>query len=117
MAKAKNNHIAVQVAGPIMLFADRQIVKIILRNLLDNANKYTSGGTISLISNKESNQIFITIRDTGKGMTAKQIEILNNMSASTSTNATGGMGYKIVKDLSAIAGCIITAKGVADAGS
>ncbi len=47
---------------------DRNILSVILRNLLDNANKNTRKGSIKLSAEKAENHLLIAITDTGAGM-------------------------------------------------
>jgi signal transduction histidine kinase len=88
-----------------MLFStDPDRLKIIIRNLLDNANKYTKNGIIkisSILDNKGS--LIITIEDSGKGV-PEHIENLINNSGTTeeispSINANHKMGLMISKEL------------------
>ncbi|HAA23513.1 MAG TPA: hypothetical protein DCP28_33865, partial [Cytophagales bacterium] len=52
---------------------DANLMKIVLRNLLDNALKFTqTGGTITLQATETGDTVMLTIADTGVGMTAEQ---------------------------------------------
>ena len=56
---------------------DTALMSKVLNNLIDNAIKYSSpGSTISISSQEESNQIIISVRDQGIGMTPEECENL-----------------------------------------
>ncbi|MDR3000858.1 MAG: response regulator [Fibromonadaceae bacterium] len=68
---------------PTLLFGDELRIKQILNNLLSNAYKYTSKGSVELSVNVETDnakegyvQLVFRINDTGQGMTEEQIERL-----------------------------------------
>lgn len=52
----------------IKLFTDRDLLSTIFRNLIDNANKNTSGGEIKIAAIEDTTSILISISDTGTGM-------------------------------------------------
>ena len=53
---------------PLIIFADPQVVRIIIQNLLSNAVKYTpKGGQVSLSIKKQESALLI-VRDTGLGI-------------------------------------------------
>jgi signal transduction histidine kinase/DNA-binding response OmpR family regulator len=94
---------------PVMLVGDELRIKQILNNLLSNAYKYTSEGSINLdISSKDGagNNITIIFRvsDTGQGMTPEQVRKLGsdysrfNMEANRKTEGTG-LGMSITRNL------------------
>ena len=68
---------------PIKLIGDTLRIRQIISNLLTNAFKYTESGTVLLslqFEKIENGQImlFIAVHDTGMGMTAEQIEEIEN---------------------------------------
>jgi signal transduction histidine kinase len=88
-----------------MVFStDPDRLKIIIRNLLDNANKYTKNGIIkisSILDKKGS--LVITIEDSGKGVPENIANLINNPGTadklSPSINANHKMGLMISKEL------------------
>ncbi len=68
LARERNNTIEVEVAPDLELRSDRQLLRVMLRNLLDNANKFTRNGTISIHASSGPEGASISIRDTGCGM-------------------------------------------------
>jgi signal transduction histidine kinase len=67
--KRKNIEVRNTVPKPFLAFADPNMVKSVLRNLLTNAVKFTgTRGTISLNSWKHGQQVIISVADTGVGI-------------------------------------------------
>lgn len=72
-------------------FADFNMVNTIIRNLVSNAIKFTEeGGNISIETNDRNNRIYITIRDTGTGMSKETLKNLFNLEKFESTQGTSG---------------------------
>jgi signal transduction histidine kinase len=96
-----SNNVEIGLTG---LF-DTEHLRIIFRNLLWNAIKYTpSNGTIVFSSKVESDKVKITICDTGIGLSKTDYNNLQNGLLINSTrgtnNETGtGLGLSICKDL------------------
>ena len=64
---------------PLAVQADRQLLEILLRNLLNNAIQHTAQGTVTLsaeVNPDDSRFALISVTDTGEGMTAEQLENL-----------------------------------------
>lgn len=86
-------------------FADPDMVRTVIRNLVANALKFTpSGGSVELSSDNNGNRVQITVSDTGVGMTAKQSEIIFSLDRRTSTTGTAGekgsgLGLPLCKEL------------------
>lgn len=73
---AEEKGIAISVNGPndIWITADRNRMRQVLANLLDNAIKYTpNGGSVAIDAHKEQKQTEILIRDTGVGIPPEEI--------------------------------------------
>src|SRR5205823_7340937 len=65
-----NKHIVVsnKVDPDLTLHTDREALRIVLRNLLNNALKFTpDNGTIEFISNIDADSYHITVKDNGIG--------------------------------------------------
>ncbi|MCL1793133.1 MAG: PAS domain S-box protein [Oscillospiraceae bacterium] len=101
----------VDVNLPVFLIGDELRVKQILNNILSNAFKYTSKGTVKLsVSSEpiedaeEMTALIVSVSDTGQGMTKEQVDKLFdeysrfNMEANRSTEGTG-LGMNITRNL------------------
>lgn len=82
----------------LMFNANRQLIKIAIRHLLSNAIDATaSGGSITISSGIKEDRIFLTISDTGKGMTSEELHRI--FEAFYSTKGRTGMGLPLVKQI------------------
>lgn len=71
-------------------FNDAQILTVIIRNLLDNANKHTQAGQITLSAIQEENKLIIRISDTGIGFSKETLGMfLNKNEYDGSKNGNG----------------------------
>lgn len=87
------------------LFTDRQIIMIVLRNLIQNAIKFTPrGGKIEVLYENNEWVSTIRIKDTGLGMTPEKIKTLFSISKNRSSSGTdkekgSGLGLILCKEL------------------
>jgi signal transduction histidine kinase len=97
-ADIRNNTVLNLVPGDFTLLSDPHILKLVIRNLTDNANKYTLSGEIRIEAARTGSATRVTITDTGRSMQQQLIDdILNN--CHESDNDTHGFGYKIILEL------------------
>ena len=60
-------------------YADEETMNVVIRNLLNNACKFTpDGGEITIRSKKDELKLIVCIKDTGVGMTEEQIKQVAN---------------------------------------
>ncbi|WP_462252700.1 tetratricopeptide repeat-containing sensor histidine kinase [Ferruginibacter sp.] len=84
--------------------ADSNIVEIALRNIITNAVKYSHANSEILVSTAaHEQQIYITVKDEGIGMSKEQIEDLLQNDAESTAGTQGekgsGLGLFLVKEL------------------
>lgn len=101
----KNLTLSVHISDGLMCYCDdRQILRMI-RNLVDNAVKYTpEGGVIELNASKDGDNMLISVRDTGIGIPHGEIERIferfYRVDKARSRRLGGtGLGLAIVKDI------------------
>lgn len=100
----KNLEFQCKVDEDTQVFADRNMLSTIIRNILSNAIKFTSnGGKIDISAKISSHQVIIEISDTGIGMSAKTLENLfipgKTMSSPGTNQESGtGMGLLLIHD-------------------
>jgi len=103
-AEKKNITISSQIAHQTWVWADRHMVKTILRNLISNAVKYSfSGGIVDIHHRENGDFIEITISDKGIGMNQDRIERLFSLEGNKSIRGTDdekgtGLGLVICKE-------------------
>lgn len=123
LASNKNVFINSKCDSGIMAFTDIDYLHLILRNLLQNAVKFTpNGGSVHILVTKEVNgEIEITIKDSGVGF---DISFLNNIggvgiesTAGTSGEKGSGLGLLLVYEYVELLGAQIECKSVIDVGT
>lgn len=104
LADAKNLTINFSAPDKIKIFADIDMMKTVLRNLVSNAIKYTNiGGEINITASETSENITISVMDNGVGITPGDLTKLFNITEVISTigtaNETGsGLGLLLCKE-------------------
>ena len=62
----------------LTMIADKEMIRIVFRNLISNAIKFTpEKGLITLSAKRADNFIFLTVKDSGIGMTSEAIQKVN----------------------------------------
>jgi signal transduction histidine kinase len=88
---AVQKNISINCTGPEVIFlqADEEMLKIILRNLVSNAIKFTNpGGKIDISLTLQSNEVTITVSDNGIGIPPETLKNLFNITHKISTSGT-----------------------------
>jgi signal transduction histidine kinase/CheY-like chemotaxis protein len=107
LAAAKGLELGVQAAQPTHVFTDAVLLEQVIRNLLDNAVKYTGQGSIRVLLRQERGRALLTIADTGPGIPHEEHERvfeefyqLRNRERDRSRGI--GLGLAIVKRLASL---------------
>jgi signal transduction histidine kinase/CheY-like chemotaxis protein len=74
IAQAKGLALALDAHAPLTVETDPVLFERILGNLIDNAIKYTAGGSVRIAAHAASDQAVITITDTGPGIPSAEHE-------------------------------------------
>lgn len=91
MADAKQIDLKVDVPDGIDLWADKNTSMTILRNLVNNALKFTkSGGEVKLAAEQQEEMAVITVSDTGVGMSEDKLKTLFQLQGTKSDFGTAG---------------------------
>ncbi len=72
--------VALQVQDtPSMVKADKSLTLFMMNTLLDNARKYTpEGGAVTLSAEETDTYVEVSVKDTGHGMSAEDVNTINN---------------------------------------
>jgi signal transduction histidine kinase len=84
----KNITSSVQVPEELEVFADENMLKTVLRNLISNAIKFTDNGTITIAANNSNEATEIRISDTGVGISEEHLSKLFHIATNISTLGT-----------------------------
>lgn len=106
LIKKKNLKLNLNISSSLILRADSQHLETILFNLLENAVKYTQEkGEIEVSAMEDSEEIIISIRDTGIGISEKDLPYIFDRfyrvdrARSSENGFSSGLGLSIVKKL------------------
>jgi signal transduction histidine kinase len=104
------------------VYADENHLKVILRNLISNAIKFTEAGNIILSTVIENSELIVNVTDSGKGMTPEEIDRLFYLNTHFSNSGTSGekgtgIGLLLCKELVELNGGKLSVKSVPGQGS
>jgi signal transduction histidine kinase len=104
------------------VFADSEAVHQILTNLLENAIKYTSGGTVTVAARADGDKVEFSVKDTGMGIPQEDLprlfERFYRVDKARSKALGGtGLGLSIVKHLVQSQGGVVRVESRVDRGS
>jgi signal transduction histidine kinase len=89
LADAKTLTVNYSAPDGIRIYADVDMIKTVLRNLVSNAIKFTNiGGTINIFAGENSENIIISVADNGIGIAPGDLKKLFNISEVLSTKGT-----------------------------
>ena len=103
-ASEKKIEVEINVEPDIFVFADEDLVDIIIRNLLSNAIKFTRpGGKVKICVKKKNNLIEIAVKDNGIGILKENLSKLFRIDENISTEGTArergtGLGLVLCKE-------------------
>jgi signal transduction histidine kinase len=80
-----------EIPKDTFVYADKDMLDLIIRNLLSNAIKFTAvGGTIRLQVARQADTVVVSVSDTGEGMTSGQASMLLKEAYPASSTGTAG---------------------------
>lgn len=99
----KDIRVVQDIPAEVKVLADEEFVRLVYRNLLSNALKFSNkSGRIELSVITKENQIIFTVTDNGVGMSAEKAGTLfrwhKGISYGTSKETGMGMGLSLVKE-------------------
>jgi len=81
----------------IQLDTDPNFVRVILRNLVSNAIKFTpAGGTITLSGSRENGNVLLRVKDTGPGLS--QADLANIFEWNSIRSDSSGLGLRLARE-------------------
>jgi signal transduction histidine kinase len=88
--------------GEYELYTNKELLKALLRNLIDNANKHTHNGTIHIHCEMDADSTcLIRVSDTGKGMPPEVLKKINDLikkSSAIDFDSGSRLGYQFIID-------------------
>jgi signal transduction histidine kinase len=104
MSVPKNIKLDVNISDNLFVYANRDQVDIVIRNLLSNAFKFTKPeGNISIQAERKDHQVVLSVKDSGVGMSEEYISHLftntpNQSKYGTSGEKGTGIGLLLCKE-------------------
>jgi len=111
VAAAKRVDLGVQQADPASIDGQPDALQILLRNLVDNAIKYTpEGGTVDISVQAEGERVTVQVEDSGPGIPADERErVFDRFYRVAGSEAAGsGLGLAIIKAIAERHGATLT---------
>jgi signal transduction histidine kinase len=111
------------IEGNIFLETDKNLLDTVIRNLVDNAVKFTNaGGKVNVYSEIKENVIAINVADTGVGIEKEHLdklfEIENTVSQKGTAEEEGtGLGLTLCKDMLVLIGTNLQVESEKEKGS
>ena len=107
IAASKGTKIENNISHDDIIKTDKNIISIILHNLVSNAAKFTRNGSILIYTTQDTKNYKISIEDSGNGINAVQLqriksilkkEQIQNVNLTSGENGNG-LGYVIISEL------------------
>jgi signal transduction histidine kinase len=100
LAEQKNISIIFRFEDDLILFADPQMIETVLRNLINNAIKFTpENGLIEITANQIDHNIHISVKDSGIGISEEDVMNLFRIDSTVKrkgTNNEDGSGLGLI---------------------
>jgi signal transduction histidine kinase len=102
-ADAKHIYIQSKIERPVFVYADKDMINLVLRNLLSNAIKFTpEEGSISIEARDMRSHIEVMVQDTGTGISKEGLQRLREENYYTTRGTVGeagtGLGLMLCKE-------------------
>jgi signal transduction histidine kinase len=105
-AEVNTNEFVNGLTPGVIIKSNIQLVSIVLHNLMDNANKATNGGIISVTFADFRDEMVLSVNDTGPGMDLAVRDWINSdqkqLPTSDDSAQNFGMGLLIVKEITSL---------------
>lgn len=100
----KHLHLVSDIPAGIAVNADKEMLKVILRNLVSNAIKFSyPEGTIKVMANEKAGMVYISVQDEGMGIAPENLRRLFDNNKHLTTQGTrgekgSGVGLNLCKE-------------------
>jgi len=104
IAEQKGISLRITIPDSINVYADKEMIKTALRNLVSNAVKFTpKGGLVEISSKLSDKEVYVSVADNGVGISPFDIGKLFDISSNFSTKGTNdekgtGLGLSLCKE-------------------
>jgi len=104
IAEKKNINVQYQISDDLTVFADKDMLKTILRNLISNGVKFTKeGGNVMIRANHQQDGVVVKVSDTGVGIQPEKTEhifegLQNDSETGTANEKGTGFGLLLCRE-------------------
>jgi signal transduction histidine kinase len=92
-AKKKSITLEVDATPSLQVYGDKDMIKLVLRNLISNAIKFTpQKGAIAITTRNENEYIYVAVTDTGTGLSPEEINRIQDKEYFTKYGTAGEKG-------------------------
>lgn len=119
----KEIEVTTDVQEDLDIITDKNLLNAILRNLLNNAVKFThNSGKVSITATRANNEVTVSVKDTGIGIPESEIDELfgienGHTRPGTNMEQGTGLGLKICREFVEMLGGMIWAESIDNEGS
>ncbi len=102
-AEAKQIYIEIKNNKPVYVLADKEMINLVLRNLVSNAIKFTpQKGSILIGVNEQPSFVEVYVKDNGTGISIESLKMINEnnyySTKGTSSESGTGLGLMLCKE-------------------
>jgi signal transduction histidine kinase len=100
----QGNILELDIPARMKVNTDKLLLKTILRNLIDNANKNTDDGVIRIQARQAYEKIIITVSDSGVGISPSLLQHLNHYfrTSESAPELNTQFGHEIIRDFAGL---------------
>ncbi|HMI07433.1 MAG TPA: ATP-binding protein [Flavobacterium sp.] len=103
----RNIHLEIAIPKDLSIISDRNILTIMLRNILQNALKFSpENDTVSIKATQSDGKITLSISDNGKGIPPVQKDAFNSDAINVDSGKSG-LGLTLVKEMAELIGATV----------
>jgi signal transduction histidine kinase len=113
----KGNTISYEAPDDLQFYSDPHLLITVIRNLTDNANKYTEQGSITISAKQDGCWLSIVVADTGKGMSPQQVAAFLGQDSMENVRSGSQLGHKFIFDLTQRLDGVLSVKSVENTGT
>ena len=95
----KGNRLSIDADPELQVWSDPHLIITIIRNLTDNANKYTHQGDIRIEARRDGKHLLVLVADTGRGMSPEQAAAFLGEGNLDNLKSGSQLGHKFIFDL------------------
>ncbi|WP_254560992.1 sensor histidine kinase [Dyadobacter diqingensis] len=103
----QKNKLSNEIAENVSVFSSDHLLPIIIHNIIDNANKFTTNGLIRIYTEQNQGRLHLIFADSGQGLPVDLLRWLNQADGKGNNDpdmpaSSKGLGLIMIKEIAAI---------------